>query len=126
VLGVLFIVVGCGKPASKAELKPGDPVVGAQLFKHTQEIAGAPTCATCHVLEAGEPAIVGPNLSGIATRAAQRVVGQSAEHYLTLSITDPYAYVVHGYQSNIMVRNYADYLTDQQIQDIVAFLLTLE
>jgi cytochrome c553 len=122
------MLVGCGMAASspKPVVQPGDPVAGEKLFKQTQELAGAPTCATCHVLAPGEPAVVGPNLSGIATVAGQRVEGQSAEVYLYTSITDPYAYVVQGYQSSIMVRNYADYLTEQQINDMVAFLMTLE
>lgn len=120
------IVSGCSIQSSDTALAPGDPQVGKELFNRTQELAGAPTCKTCHVIGAGEPAIVGPNLNGIATRAGQRVEGQTAEEYIYTSIVDPYAYVVHGYQSSIMVRNYEQLLTQQQIHDIVAYLMTLE
>lgn len=123
VLGVLL--VGC-RVSSEPALREGDPEIGKELFHHTQEIAGAPTCRTCHVIEPGEPAIVGPNLSGIALRASQRVEGQTAEEYIRTSIVEPYAYVLPGYQSNIMVRNYGENLSQQQIADIVAYLMTLK
>ncbi|NJN67918.1 MAG: cytochrome c [Chloroflexaceae bacterium] len=126
---VLALLVACGAaspgPPRPAD-GPGDPKIGQQLFFKTQEMTGAPTCSTCHTLETEEPAIVGPNLSGVALRARVRVPGQSAEAYLRESMLDPSAHVVEGYQQGIMVRNYADYLTPQQINDLVAFLLTLE
>ncbi len=136
VLAVAFGVggglTGCGSDDSAATAAPelaslpeGDPQAGQALFERTQEIAGAPTCRTCHVTEAGAPAIVGPNLSGISERAGQRVEGQSGREYLYTSIVDPYAYVLKGYQSSIMVRNYAEHLTPQQLADLVAYLMTL-
>ncbi len=130
VLTLLLLLTACGgissNVSSKTSSGAGDPEAGKALFNQTQQLTGAPTCKTCHVIEPGEPAIVGPNLSGIAVRAKQRVMGQSAREYLRTSITDPYAYIVPGYQSGIMVRNYADYLTPQQINDLVAYLMTLE
>lgn len=127
VLVLIVLITGaCSSQSSDTAITPSDPQVGKELFNRTQELAGAPTCKTCHVIEAGKPAIVGPNLNGIATRAGQRVDGQTAEEYIYTSIVDPYAYVVHGYQSSIMVRNYDQLLTQQQIRDIVAYLMTLE
>jgi cytochrome c2 len=130
-ISIAGILTGCSGPAPTAgppdlsTLPAGDPQAGKELFARTQEIAGAPTCKTCHVTEAGAPAIVGPNLSGIAERAGQRVEGQTDREYLYTSIVDPYAYVLEGYQSSIMVRNYAELLTPQQLADLVAYLMTL-
>jgi cytochrome c len=77
-------------------------------------------------VEPGQPDIDGPNLSGVALRAGQRVPNQSAEAYLRESIVAPYAYVLPGYQSGIMIRNYEEYLSPQQIDDLVAYLMTLK
>lgn len=125
---MLALLAACGSAAPEGEERggPGDPDAGRQLFFQTQEMTGGPTCSTCHTLGPDEPSIVGPNLSGVALRARVRVPEQSAETYLRKSILDPYAHVVEGYQEGIMVRNYEDYLTPQQVNDLVAFLLTLE
>lgn len=81
-------------------------------------------CATCHSLEP-EVVIVGPSLAGIAGRAIERVPGLSAAEYLRASILDPGAYVVAGFQ-NVMAKNLGEVLNSDQINDIIAFLLTLE
>jgi len=54
------------------------------------------------------------------------VDGQSAEEYLRTSITDPDAYLAGGYQEGIMYRQYEQALTEQQIDDLVAYMLTLK
>jgi nitric oxide reductase subunit C len=80
-------------------------------------------CATCHALEP-DAVIVGPSLAGIAARAATRVSGQSAEAYIRNSILNPGDFIVPGFQ-NVMVQNLADSLSSDQINDIIAFLMTL-
>jgi cytochrome c len=69
--------------------------------------------------------LVGPSLGGIANVAGQMVSGQSAEEYLHESIVSPDAYVVEGFQSGIMPSNYGTQLSEQQINDLVAYLMTL-
>ena len=59
-------------------------------------------------------------------RAAKTVAGQSAEEYLRTAITTPDAYLAGGYQEGIMYRDYAQALTVQQIDDLVAYMLTLK
>lgn len=105
----------------------GNPIIGEQLFQQTQQfVPNAPPCETCHVIEAGADPIVGPNLHGIATVAGTRVPGQSAEEYLRMSIVAPNDYIVEGYQPGIVARTYDTLLTDAQINDLVAYMLTLE
>jgi mono/diheme cytochrome c family protein len=98
----------------------GDPQVGQQVFA---EVA-APACSSCHSLQAGE-IVVGPSLAGIANVAGQMVSGQSAEAYLHESIVDPDAYVVEGFQAGIMPSSYGTQLSEQQINDLVAYLMAL-
>lgn len=102
----------------------GDAANGEELYKRpTIGSAGAPGCNTCHSLEEGVT-LVGPSHANIGTRAETAVAGQSAEAYLRESIVDPNAHVTEGYTAGVMYPNYAQDLTEEQIDDLVAFLLT--
>ncbi len=101
-----------------------DPAAGEALYDETTLGTNA-SCRICHSLQPGVT-LVGPSFAGIASRAGERVPGLSAEAYLYQSITDPDAYVVEGFPSGLMVPNLAEILTEEQIDDLIAFLLTLE
>lgn len=93
---------------------------GRQLF--TNGTDSAPACTLCHTLDG--TTLVGPSLKGIASRAADRVQGQSAQAYIKASILTPTAYLVPGFETGTMAPNYAVSLTTEQIDSIVAFLMT--
>src|SRR5262245_53777549 len=93
---------------------------GSVLFKEGQ--TGLPACSTCHTLD--DSRLIGPGLRGIASRAGQRVPGETAKDYLYHSIVQPGAYIVQGY-GNVMPADYGKSLSDQQIQDLIAYLQTL-
>src|SRR5256885_1479937 len=118
---MLVLLAACGAAA-------GDPVRGKQLFDGTTAMAGdrAPTCATCHATTPGQDTGSGQSLSNIGNRAGAAVSGQSAEEYLRTAITNPDSYLAGGYQDGIMYRDYAQALTAQQINDLVAYMLTLK
>ncbi|MCB9449962.1 MAG: c-type cytochrome [Anaerolineaceae bacterium] len=99
---------------------PEDPVGrGEYWFKRPPAI-----CATCHALTP-DVVIVGPSLAGVATRAGTRIPGMSAEAYFRQSILDPSAYVVEGFE-DVMMKNFGQQLSADQINDIIAYLMTLE
>jgi len=102
-------------PAGFDSIPAGDSSAGEQIFTTSG-------CSACHSLDAGVR-IVGPSISGILTSAATRKPGYTAEMYLYESIISPNAYVVAGFQSGIMPAEYADRLSDQQLADLVAFLM---
>ena len=105
------------------ERQDGDPERGRRLF--FEQLPGENTgCRLCHSLEPGVT-LVGPSLAGIADRAAYRIPGMKAVEYLYQSIVDPDAYVVPGYPAGVMPPNYREFLSEEEIQDLVAFLLTL-
>jgi mono/diheme cytochrome c family protein len=81
-------------------------------------------CATCHAV-VPDTIIIGPSLYGVATRAETRMPGLSAEEYITLSILRPGDYVVEGF-NNVMITNLAKELTSEEMNALVAFLLTLK
>ncbi len=104
----------------------GDAANGERLFNESIiGAASAPGCITCHSLEPGV-VLVGPSHSDIGTRAQTAVEGQSAEDYLRESIVEPNAHITEGYTEGVMYQTYGEELTNTQINDLVAFLLTLE
>ena len=117
-LALLVGLVACGGGGSTST--GGDAQAGEQIF--TGE--ASPSCSSCHSLEP-DVTIVGPSLAGIASVAGQMVSGQSAEEYLHESIVDPDAYVVEGFPSGLMPSNYGTQLSEQQVNDLVAYLMTL-
>lgn len=105
----------------------GDPAHGALLFAGAQwSRPGAQlSCVECHLTAPGPPTLLGPSLIGVGTRAQTTVDGQSASQYLREAILNPDAHLAGGFQEGIMPRNYAQVLTDDEIADLVAFMLTL-
>lgn len=100
-------------PAATATPAPADPAAGQTLF--------AANCAACHNLTS--ETLVGPGLAGIATTAANRVSGQSAEDYLRISIKSPGEFLVEGYGP---IMPPFSSLGEAGIEDLVAYLMTLQ
>ena len=101
----------------------GDAGRGADLFSHGR--GDAPACSMCHHSSAGQTGFsIGPNLANVSGRAWVRVEGLAAEQYIRQSILDPHAFIVPGYRA-MMYPDYAQHLSAQDIQDLIAYLLTL-
>ncbi|MDJ0791750.1 MAG: 4Fe-4S binding protein [Acidimicrobiia bacterium] len=97
---------------------------GRSLFLRNSLGVGA-GCRVCHSLRAGVT-IVGPSLANVASEAGSRVPGMTAEEYLRQSIVDPNAYIVEGFDPNVMPQYFGETLTEDELDSLVAFLLTLE
>lgn len=113
-----LILAACGGSvtAEPEPTLPSEVVAGKQLFQVH--------CASCHVTE-GDAVIVGPSLTGIATRAGERVAGLDAQQYIELSILQPEAYLVEGFE-NLMPSTLGKQLTGEELDALVAYLLILE
>jgi mono/diheme cytochrome c family protein len=83
-------------------------------------------CVACHTVSGISTGNIGPVLDGLASRAADTVSGLSAEEYIRQSILEPDAFVVAGFAEGIMPQTFGTTLSEEQISDLVAFLLTLE
>lgn len=112
-ISLSVILSACGGNTS------GESLPGEEIF-----YSGGSTllgCSTCHSLDGTDN--VGPSLMGISDRAGDRVNGLSAEDYIRNSIIAPSAYLVAGYNDS-MPTLYAEQLTQEEIDDLVKFLLT--
>lgn len=116
---ILLALGACGGGGETAKIE-----AGKELFSQPT-IGSSPGCSTCHSLEPGT-IIVGPSLAGVGSRAAERVPGMSAEEYIRQSILEPDAYVVEGFNAGVMPKNFGDILTEEQLDNLVAFLLSLK
>jgi mono/diheme cytochrome c family protein len=115
------------------ELPAGDAARGEQLFaQQVKQASGTnASCKACHSLQPGE-ILTGPSLAGVATRAETRVAGETAEQYIRQSIQQPNAFVVtddpkfkQANGKSAMPEGLGNLMSDQDLADLIAYLLTL-
>lgn len=102
----------------------GDIDAGEDLFfRPLDGIHDSASCSTCHSFDPNNSQWA-PTLAGISTIAAGRVDGLTDVDYLRQSIVDPGAFVVEGSWPFAMPFRYPDVLSDDEINNLIAFLLT--
>jgi len=116
IAGLALVLGACG---------PSEEVLaGEEIFQVGVEAEGGMACSMCHLLDGlGSNA---PPLNGIADRAGNEVTGLSAEEYLHQSIVDPNAHLIEGYDLVKMPENYGEKLSEEDIGNLIAFMITLE
>lgn len=133
-LSVLTVSIACGPKAAgggggaaggsgttqAAGAGGGNPEQGRQ-FVATK---AAPSCGTCHVIPGvqGAAGAIGPSLAGIGNRAGTNKAGKPAEQYLRDALVTPNADIAEGFQPAMPPFT----LSDQDLGDVVAFLMTLK
>ena len=117
ILALLILLSACQTQASAAQsVLDENQIKGKQLF--TQN------CAACHATTP-DTIIVGPSLDGVATRGGTRIPGLDARSYIEQSIMDPDYFTVDGFQ-DLMPKTFAKTFTGEELDSIVAYLMTLE
>ena len=120
---------------------PEGPTFGADITKQLlagdaktgEALAASLGCAACHITTPAGPAwLASGSEPGIGARATTRLAqsdytgkAKTPEQYLVEAIVHPGDYLVSGF-TNIMPGAYATQLTDQQMADLVAYLLSLK
>jgi mono/diheme cytochrome c family protein len=114
-------------PSVTQEPVTDDPIeLGKAVF------LGSGGCGGCHAIDSLPGAVgqVGPDMSQVASVAADRVAGQTAEDYITESILDPSAFLVPdcptGPCADIMPKDLGTRLAQDELDGLVTYLLTLE
>lgn len=116
------LLAACGGPPDTS--LPTEPVVQLSPQEEAGKRLFSQYCGACHSI-VGNANIVGPAMAGIATRAETRIEGMSAHDYLIESILDPGAYLVPGFD-NLMPSTWGTTLTGEEMDAIIAFMLTLK
>ena len=128
VIGILLaaiLLAACGGSGG-GEGDSADIEAGKELFNQTVigENAG---CVTCHSLEP-DVVIVGPSLAHFGEEAVDEGAdyGMTGEEFVRQSILDPNAVLAADFPPDTMPTNWGDVLTDEQIDNLVAFIMSLE
>ena len=117
-----------------ASVVPVAPTGGAAASSPGQALfIGTAACASCHTIQGVAQGVLGPPLDGIASVAANRISGYSAEDYIRESIVEPDAYTAgaadglsQDYQEGLMQATMAGItLSDEDVDNLVEYLLTL-
>lgn len=118
-----LLLAGCAS-APTGDAERGRVLFALPLASPRGEL---PACVRCHAVEEGRPSPMGlgTNFYDIGARAEREVPGQAAAEYLRTSIVDPDVHLAGGYQDGLMYREYAELLTPGQIEDLVAYMMTL-
>lgn len=146
VTGGFTAVAGSAGAGDAATVQSGSTSVGVRPVSPDNDIralgenvfrTAIPACVACHSLAPGADG-AGPSLAGVATRA-ELLVGESdysgqatdIEGYLRESILNPSAHLSTGgmYSANgmsFMPTTYAESLSEEEIEQLVAFLATLK
>jgi mono/diheme cytochrome c family protein len=100
---------------------PGTAPSAATLALGKQTFLGS-GCGACHTLKAaGSAGAIGPDLDNLAANA--KTAGQPLAAYVRQSIVKPNAYIVPGFQPNVMPGTFAQSLTPPQLSALVAYLV---
>ncbi len=114
----IVLVAACGgggdKSSSSGATDP-DVAAGKALFEQTT-LEGNAGCVTCHSVEPGKT-IVGPSLAGI---------GNKGEDFIRESIVNPDAEITEGFPKGVMPQDFGQKLSEQQINQLVKYLMTLK
>ncbi len=115
VVTLALVLAACG--GGGGEATGGDAAAaGEALFAETV-IGVQAGCSTCHSLDEGVT-IVGPSMYAVGSRLSADEIRES--------ILDPNAVLVDGFPANTMPAVWADELNDEQVDQLVAYLLTLK
>lgn len=95
-------------------LEDADSARGVALLDQYQ-------CSACHV--AGAANHIAPSYDGVGARAEMRRPPLTAAAYIYESIVNPSIYIVEGY-NNVMRQDYGTAISERDLGDIIAYLLT--
>jgi len=128
-LSIAADVVEVGVSTSEAELTADtymdmvEPLLVAADAARGRELISEYACNACH--EPPNAGVIGPGHDGLADAAAERRPPLTAEAYIYEAIIYPDRYILDGYQ-DVMPKDYATRISDDDLGDIIAYLLLPE
>ena len=126
ILGASLFFYSGGSLTDETPTEPTIPItVDSQSAARGEILSVDAGCIACHSAD-GTPG-TGPTWKGVAGATRPLDTGESViadDVYLFRSITDPGAQTVAGYE-NVMPFTFGDTLSDQEISDLVEYVLSL-
>lgn len=119
--------------APSAQGLAGDPVRGQTVFNTPHQMPDGMSwiCATCHSVAPERNLLIGPGLWDVSIHGVehQHQPGVTAEEYIRTSIVNPQDFLAPHPQGGQWVipmpTTWAEVLTEQEIADLVAYVMTL-
>ncbi len=111
-----------------------DLAAGEAIFNASYETAsGVWACSNCHSVDEAQTRLIGPGMWGLHERADDRATESGDADgitYVANSIYHPNDYIVPddgtgAYPPGLMPANYGDLLTEEEMNNLVAYLLSL-
>ena len=115
----VFLMACAGDPPAPPPT-PTPLSAEAQLGK---EVFSA-NCAICHATSP-DTIIRGPTMAGLVPRSGERVPNEDARTYIYSSIMWPSDFVVEDFE-DVMPSTFSKTLTGEELDAVVAYLLTFE
>jgi mono/diheme cytochrome c family protein len=91
---------------------PPTPVPGDTPEERGQNLFTGMGCVGCHLIN-GQGGAVGPDLTNVYSKG---------EDYIHESIVQPNAAIAEGFQPNLMPQNFGQRMSEENINDIIAYL----
>ncbi len=114
----------------------GDPALGQTVFNQSYNTASGPwICASCHSVDESQIRLIGPGLWGLGGEIGEQRIAESGDgdvtEYIRNSIIHPNDYIVPGdsagpYPQNLMPQNYEDLFSEEELDGLVAYIMTLQ
>ena len=129
---LLALLAACGGDDEHptATVAPAEPTATEAAATNGDVEAGrvlaAQQCVACHTVDGGQA--VGPTWLGLYGSEVELEDGTTViadEEYIHESIVEPNAKIHAGYPANVMP-SYAATLSEEQIQNIIAYIRTLD
>lgn len=102
--------------STAAQAESNEPLTGEALLVATgEDVANSAGCVGCHTTNGLD--LTGPTWSGLSARAD--------DEYIRTSILDPNADIAAGFAADLMPATYADSLSAEDLDALVAYLKSL-
>lgn len=112
---VVTFVMSWAESAPEAGAEP-TPIPGDTPEERGENLFQAMGCIGCHIVE-GEGGGVGPELTNI--------YAEKGEDYVRQSILIPNVVIAEGYPENVMPQNFGERLSDENLNDLIAYLASV-
>ena len=116
---ILFLIIGCQTQTASNDIRPGSPEYKGQ------DIFNRMACNACHSVDGSLK--LGPTIKSQYGKSIRHTDGSVViidDQYIRESLIDPLRYIAEGYTP--IMPSYKPVLTDEDIENLIAFMKALK